>query len=317
MPRSKLTDRDREQLVDLYRNSSATLQSLATQFEVSYSTASRIVKDGIPADEYRALVKAKRGGSDRQSPSRPIKKRSSEPEATQPPLFDELPAQPEPVKTAPSKTARPEISETPDIAKTEVVAEADEAIADVEDAEADFDEDADFEAEPSDEEASIAAEFMGDDRDADDDDDIDATLDDEDDLDEDEEDEADGDTLADSELVEDDTELDSDVQVRELEDIDLPQRLYAVVDRFQELSSAPLSDFKHLGSIPAELAQATTLPVFDEHRVARRFADRSKRHGRQKNRPIAFPGHYVWVTRTQLRAKGIEYLLYDGHIYAL
>ncbi|MEO0802481.1 MAG: hypothetical protein AAFY57_09440 [Cyanobacteria bacterium J06642_2] len=329
MARTKLTVSDRKQLVELYRNSSATLQDLATKFEVSYSTASRIVKDGIPTVEYRALVKAKRGG-DRKSPmpSPPVDTELvTAPEATQPSLLDELSSSTElggtatddkDISTEEIQTEETrEVESAAELEEPEVVKDVDAAIADEE-----FADDDEFEDEPSDEEASIAAEFMGDERDVDNEgEDIDASLDEDyDDLDDDD-DEIDDDEAVD--LDEDDIDVAAEatvspnVRVLDLEDIDLPQRIYAVVDRFQELSAAPLADFKHIGNIPAKIAQASTLPLFDEHRVARRFADRSKRHGRQKNRPFAFPGHYVWVTRAQLRAKGIEYLLYDGQVYAL
>lgn len=343
MARSKLTARDREQLVKLYRDTEATLQGLADQFSVSYSTASRIVKEGIPTAEYQALVKSKRAGGDRKSakPAPP----ASAAEATQTSLLEtispaetddsekkdggEVSQDAESLSLADSAEADPPESHADDgwedgadegDADVSAASPSDDAETDDFDAgdrEADdFDDfDDDFDAEPSEEEASIAAELMNDDDADEDEDDIEATLD------EDDEDEDEGDDESDDEDEGDDEPDDEpqavDISVRDLDDLELPQRIYAVVDRFQELSAAPLADFKHLGSIPDELAAANTLPLFDEHRVARRFADRSKRYGRNKNRPIAFPGHYVQVTRTQLRAKGIEYLLYDGQVYAL
>ncbi|MEO1133386.1 MAG: hypothetical protein AAFX40_11855 [Cyanobacteria bacterium J06639_1] len=314
MARSKLTDRDREQLVELYRTTNTTLQGLADRFSVSYSTASRIVKEAIPAKEYQALVKAKRAGGDRKSAAA-----VAEPEATQPSLLDSV-TPPDSLADAPESTPQEDpsppseaaIDEDIEIAEEGASEEEGEVDEDIETESEEDDEFADEFEDTSEEEASIAAELMDDEDE--DEDDINAAMDDDSD---DDEDDTDDDSEEDFDDGSEEDDATVDVTVRDLEDIDLPQRIYAVVDRFQELSSAPLADFKHLGTIPDDLARATTLPVFDEHRVARRFADRAKRHDRQKNRPIAFPAHFVWVTRSQLRAKGIEYLLYDGQIYAL
>ncbi|MEO0852938.1 MAG: hypothetical protein AAFY15_05475, partial [Cyanobacteria bacterium J06648_11] len=286
MARSKLTDRDREQLVELYRNTDVTLQGLAARFAVSHSTASRIVKEGIPTDEYQALVKAKRSGGERKSakPPRPVKPS----EATQtslletPPLADadgsaeeemepavQAPDSFSPVKIPESKLEAPEAEGPTDSAWDDTDAEdAETGDRDADDFD-DFDDE--FDTDPSEEEASIAAELMDDD-DTEDEDDIEATLDDDDESDDELDDESDDESDdEDGDYDPDEDAQTVDISVRDLEDLELPQRIYAVVDRFQELSAAPLSDFKHLGSSPDELAAANTLPLFDEHRGARRF----------------------------------------------
>jgi transposase-like protein len=91
----------------------------------------------------------------------------------------------------------------------------------------------------------------------------------------------------------------------------LPKICYLVVDRTAELVTRPLKDFGELGQIPAHEIQACTLPVFDNHRIARRFSHRTQRI-------IKVPdGNMLRSASTQLSAKGITRLLINGQIYAL
>ncbi|MGD1942812.1 MAG: hypothetical protein ACFB0G_16010 [Leptolyngbyaceae cyanobacterium] len=95
------------------------------------------------------------------------------------------------------------------------------------------------------------------------------------------------------------------------EDLAIQKPCYLVVDRLAELITCPLKDFAELGLIPSEEQQAKTLPVFDNHRVARRFA-------RRNQRIIKVPDG-VMLNKTQgyLQAKGITRILFDGQVYAL
>ncbi len=90
----------------------------------------------------------------------------------------------------------------------------------------------------------------------------------------------------------------------------MPRICYLVVDRAADLVVRPLEDFGALGlsANPTTL----TLPIFDNHRVAKRFAtDRSQR-------VIKVPDSQVFYkTAFQLRAKGITHLFIDGQIYVL
>lgn len=91
----------------------------------------------------------------------------------------------------------------------------------------------------------------------------------------------------------------------------LPKICYLVVDRTAELVTRPLKDFGELGQIPAHEVQSCTLPVFDNHRIARRFSHRTQRI-------IKVPdGNMLRSASTQLSAKGITRLLINGQIYAL
>jgi transposase-like protein len=91
----------------------------------------------------------------------------------------------------------------------------------------------------------------------------------------------------------------------------LPKICYIVVDRTAELVTRPLKDFGDLGQIPADEVQSCTLPVFDNHRIARRFSHRTQRIIKVPN------GNMLRSACTQLCAKGITRLLINGHIYAL
>jgi transposase-like protein len=153
-------------------------------------------------------------------------------------------------------------------------------------------------------------------------DDEDYEEDDEDDLDdEDLDDDLDEDELDDEEDLEDWDGLAShpipltasqeQIKIRPFEDLDLQRPCYLVVDRLSELITCPLKEFAELGLIPAEEEQAKTLPVFDNHRIARRFA-------RRNQKVIKLPdGLMLTKTQPHLQAKGIDRVLFDGQVYAL
>ncbi|MGD1901445.1 MAG: hypothetical protein ACFB9N_04320 [Geitlerinemataceae cyanobacterium] len=96
-----------------------------------------------------------------------------------------------------------------------------------------------------------------------------------------------------------------------LSEASLPKVCYLVVDRSSELIARPLQEFGELGEIPAGEEREQTLPVFDNHRVARRFANRTQR-------VMKIPDSRVLQkTGSHLQAKGITRLLIDGKLYSL
>jgi lambda repressor-like predicted transcriptional regulator len=102
------------------------------------------------------------------------------------------------------------------------------------------------------------------------------------------------------------------VQITPLSQATLPRTCYIVVDKFAELIVRPLKDFADLGQISGEETQQRTLPVFDNHRVAKRFSNQ------RTHRVIKVPDSRVFYKTTQhLRSKGITRLLVDGNIYSL
>jgi lambda repressor-like predicted transcriptional regulator len=102
------------------------------------------------------------------------------------------------------------------------------------------------------------------------------------------------------------------VQVTPLSQATLPRTCYIVIDKFAELIVRPLKDFADLGQISSEEIQQRTLPIFDNHRVAKRFSNQ------RTQRVIKVPDSRVFYKTTQhLRSKGITRLLVDGNIYSL
>ncbi len=90
-----------------------------------------------------------------------------------------------------------------------------------------------------------------------------------------------------------------------------PQTCYLVIDRSAELITRPLREFAQLGKMSSQEFQQKTLPIFDNHKVAKRFSNRSQR-------VIKVPdGNIFHKTSGYLKAKGITRLLVDGQIYSL
>jgi len=92
----------------------------------------------------------------------------------------------------------------------------------------------------------------------------------------------------------------------------IPNPCYLVVDRAAELVARPLEDFRELGQISPQDAASKTLPVFDNHRVARRFSARNQRIIKVPDANDLFQ-----KTGPYLQAKGITHLLIDGQVYLL
>ncbi len=101
------------------------------------------------------------------------------------------------------------------------------------------------------------------------------------------------------------------VQVLPLSSAPLPKTCYLVIDRSSELITRPLREFGDLGQIPTIETQQRTLPIFDNHRVAKRFSTK-------RDRVIKVPdSKMLHKARNHLQAKGITRLLIDGQVYSL
>ncbi|MBW4484052.1 MAG: hypothetical protein KME14_16060 [Tildeniella torsiva UHER 1998/13D] len=92
----------------------------------------------------------------------------------------------------------------------------------------------------------------------------------------------------------------------------LPPLCYVVVERTSsELVVLPLRTFAELGQIPEEEGDSRTLPVFENHNVARRFS-------RRNQRVVKVPdGSLLQTTSSYLQAKGITRLFIDGQVFSL
>jgi transposase-like protein len=401
MSSKKITDADKLEIVDLYRQSGDTTASLAIRYGVSNSTISRLLKTSIPETEYEILIQQKRGSKvgneaeslvtdnpsvamptaippeleidngtsqpnsfwpNREDPApvaqifvveedasppasmledsnannRRVRRRSSAPldaASFEPIAVESLSitgADPEielpPVKTpAGISAAAISISGSidapvtdlptptivpPPIPRTPVLREI---LSDSKDryatppviplpvAEISIDELEEEDSEPEDVNA-LAAMFGEEVADDDDDDD-------------DSDDDDDAATDSSSQQLDRNKFLTEDrlhVQVTPLSQATLPRTCYIVIDKFAELIVRPLKDFADLGQISGEEIQQRTLPVFDNHRVAKRFSNQ------RTQRVIKVPDSRVFHKTTQhLRSKGITRLLVDGNIYSL
>ena len=92
----------------------------------------------------------------------------------------------------------------------------------------------------------------------------------------------------------------------------LPRTCYIIIDRSAELITRPLKTFADLGTVPDAEINEPTLPIFDNHRIAKRFANR------RTPRIVKVPDARVLrKTSPYLMDKGITRLLLDGQVYAL
>lgn len=104
---------------------------------------------------------------------------------------------------------------------------------------------------------------------------------------------------------------DEPLEILPIAEADLARMLYLVIDRTADLITCPMQEFQDLGQVPLAEESLQTLPVFDNHRVARRFSKRNQR-------VIKVPdGRLLAKTAPWLEAKGITRCLLDGQVYSL
>jgi transposase-like protein len=327
MTPTKLSDSDKRELIRLYRQSNENTITLAKRYGVSSSTVRRILQGALSEPEYEFLVQQKQKRlSDRTTVSEPTERttESSADGETDPvgvPLSDSAPRPPSASNSRP--TIRKRSGSAPEaVAELEIrgTVESDLDVSDFPDVQAAKKGDRNHRAVVSGEqEAMLPASGLlpGEDfSDFEEDEDEDEDEDDlEDDFDEDLEDE---DSLFEGSLLRSISSGESIelrgtglIQVLPLSEASLPKICYLVVDRAAELITRPLKAFGELGQIPAAEIREKTLAVFDNHRVARRFATRNQRVFKIPD------GSMLQKTAPYLLAKGITRLLIDGQVYSL
>ncbi len=280
MTATKLSDAQKQEIIELYRETEENTVTLADRYGVSSSTVRRILQGAIPVDEYKALVQQKQKRSHSQSQKSDSASARDEDE-------EEFPI--------PSPRRRKRASS---VLESEEEEDEDEEEEDEDASEENYDlPKRDLEellelGEPLDEfdeeEAEDLEDFAGDE------------------LEEDEELE---DELDVPYTLSVQPSFQTKVQVLPLSEAVIPKICYLVVDRSTELVTPPLMAFGELGQIPAEESQEKTLPVFDNHRVAKRFSARNQR-------VLKVPdGKMLKQTSSYLQAKGISRLLIDGQVY--
>jgi transposase-like protein len=344
----KLTDSDKQEILKLYRESAETTSTLADRYGVSNSTISRLLKSTLQEDEYEYLVSLKRAartpeGRAQVSYDKPVV--IDEPEVQPEPQPEVPPEIVVPVKktikvTSPVSEPKKELP----VPKRKIIKEvaAQQPLFEVESGFDDEDsnsgprrvrrrssapekpilangEQLEFLEQPLSmssiesplledirTETTALAEMLGEEL-------LDESDEDLDDLDDDYEDEdyEDDDFDDHRPLVSKPRSGESLVRVLPLSAANLPRTCYLVIDRSSELITRPLKDFGDLGQIPSLETQQRTLPVFDNHRVAKRFSTK-------RDRVIKVPdSRMLHKARTHLQSKGITRLLIDGQIYSL
>lgn len=330
MPPKRLSNPEKQSILQLYRHPEETTSTLASRFGVSSSTISRVLKQGLSSDEYEALVQQKRTGVPRPLPAAApdsAAESSSEGVAASRRILADVavgvapqPAQPQPDipasrPSAEQQAASDRPSDGPDAADASASpASAEEAplpsassdrpgpilrkrsrVVDTDDA---LDDDSDEDGDSAED-----LDFQDDD---DDDDDFTDLDDDDDDSDED------GDGDSDDDFASLHVRGSDSLEVRPLAEARLPRTCYLVIDRAAELITRPLRDFADLGHIPSGEVEEKTLPIFDNHRVAKRFSNR------RVHRIVKIPdSRLLQKTTAYLQAKGITRLLFDGQVYDL
>jgi transposase-like protein len=282
----KLSEVDKRDILKLYREPGETTSTLATRYDVSNSTISRLLKSRLSELEYEALVHQKRSNRGHNHPE--------ELEETE---VSELESEPENENIA-------EISDDENAGKVRR-----RRLSPVEPPIIQEREPAQLSLPLAESLPSVPTESL--DENDENDEEIDDDLDYEDgDLEDGDEDDWDDDQPIASEIFTPKTKNHSIVQVLPLSTAQIPKICYLVIDRAAELIARPLKDFSDLGKIPAEEVSQRTLPVFDNHRVARRFSNRAQR-------VIKVPdGRMLQKAGTHLQAKGITRLLIDGQVYS-
>ncbi len=292
----KLTDATKKEILKLYRETEATTSTLAERYGVSSSTVSRFLKNSFSGEEYEQLIQKKRlarnpRGLEEEGAAADLSEEAIEVigfSAAHIAAKDEQAFQ-QPIAAVEQLTLLMDTSYPP---------------------EADNSEETEINGDKPLENANLT-EFFVEAIEEEEEDELDEDWDEEEDEDEEDEDEdEEEEELAGSYLGPTIVKT-AQLQILPLSAAAFPKTCYLVIDRAAELITRPLKDFAELGKVPPQEIQQRTLPIFESHRIARRFSKR-------KEKVIKVPdGRLIEKAHAQLEAKGITRLLMDGRIYAL
>lgn len=329
MTGKKISESVKNDIIHLYRHTGETTSTLADRYGVSNSTISRLLKSTLAEDEYEVLIASKRaarvpGADGAKSTPEP----QPEPVVTAKPELEIVQSPPKRQRRSAKSTPQVEESQplqaeieqvvpevarentTPVLPKKKVIPDpvsiGGEPLPRLEEAQLEEVTNAAYDEVTNAENSALVAQMLGED--------LLDEADDNEELDEDE----DLDYLDDEDeepetpvLVKRRSASGALVQVLPLSAASLPKTCYLVIDRASELITRPLRDFGDLGQIPAQEVHQKTLPIFDNHRVARRFSTK-------RDRVIKIPdSRMLQKARYHLQAKGITRLLVDGQVYSL
>ncbi len=346
----KLTEDDKQEIIKLYRNSEATTSTLASDYGVSSSTISRFLKSQLSKTEYEDLIQQKRLArtprGEKSTTDEQLKialPQSQSLSKTEPVAADAVESErPTAKESAIGKVTRRRRRRSSATTETEEIAAVESATISQTDKQELISEK--IVKEPIMTKSEEAPSFHGgvsltpsdrpllkkerleeindlnEENEMDEVDEVDVVAlgemlgEELVDIDDDEDDEDDDDWESDAEenfTYPHADAKDFDIEILPLSAASFPRTCYLVIDRSAELIVRPLKDFADLGSIPAEEVKQKTLPVFDNHRIAKRFSHR-------RERVIKVPdGRMLEKTSRYLNAKGITRILIDGQIYSL
>ncbi len=325
MTRSKLSGKEQQEVIRLFRESTETIAELARLYGVSSSTIRRMVKRHLSDEDYDRIVAAKQsvGRRNNSTKSQSVKEASAQEVevSTATTEQQQIPHRPskdetvqEEIGTA-AETAgrrkRRRSSAPPPLKTPRPVQASAQTATDLDPSEGNLKVSVDSLPKPArpEELAKLIEEIE---HDLEDDahlsgDEVDEDPDLED-FSEDDEDDLEAGPIQEEELH---LEPEAVIKVHPLEEASLSRACYLVIDRSAELVTRPLKSFADLGQIPEEEGQSSTLPVFDNHRMARRFSQHSQRILKLPN------GNLIKKACTHLYAKGITRLLINGQVYGL
>lgn len=320
MTGSKLTIADKKEILRLYCETDVSTTQLAKQYGISSSTVLRLLQELMSPDEYKQIVSLKQARAKKPVKAGATDERidvinqlnlisinesfASEPDqVSQLQLDSSMPVMPSDnfSLNLDKRSDRPNYLESQSSPVDKLFTEPESSTFMDND---DLESIGDLESEDITDDL-LVNDIIGDEFDDDSDDDL---------LDEDDEDE--DDELDDLEnipsLRTEHFKIDptSVLKILPLGEAMLPDTCYIVIDKVAELITKPLQDFRDLGKIPPEETQSLTMPVFNNHHIARRFSNHNQR-------VIKFPGELIHATHTKLVQKGITRLLFDGQVYAL
>ncbi|GCA68781.1 hypothetical protein MiYa_00298 [Microcystis aeruginosa NIES-2519] len=290
----KLTDATKKEILKLYRETEATTSTLAERYGVSSSTVSRFLKNSFSSEEYEQLIQKKRLARNG---------RGLEDEGAAADLPEEA------SEVISFRAARIAAKDEQDFEQPIASVEQLSLLMDTSyPPEGDNSEYIEINGDKPLEDANLTEFFVEAIEEEEEEDDLDEDWDEEEDKDEEEEEEEE--ELAGSYLGPTIVKT-AQLQILPLSAAAFPKTCYLVIDRAAELITRPLKDFAELGKVPPQEIQQRTLPIFESHRIARRFSKR-------KEKVIKVPdGRLIEKAHAQLEAKGITRLLMDGRIYAL
>ncbi len=308
MTSSKLAIADKQEILRLYCETDLSTAKLSKQFGISSSSTLRLLQEMMSPEEYKEAVQKK------QAKPKKVQK-IVKPEIDQ--LGLELLDSDLAFENFDRNSEDPEVQEdfinAPEITQ-EIINQAELSTSTISlELDRDFDLAIDHDFEPFSETPQsvvedLASELAGSD-----------ILDiDDDEFDEDEDLEPEDEELEDEEshpnilpIVDIGLKIAPNILViLPLEQAELSNICYIVVDKASEIVTRPMRDFKDLGKVPSEEINLLALPVFDNHRAARRFSAHNQK-------VIKFPSVLIHATKSHLSKKGITRLLYGGQIFAL